>query len=154
MTPRSFYKTLNIFNSKFVSHFNQTSSVLSLSKSFAFWLRHGGSSESAKLSNIITIRKLSCITHVNYAEPNTADRKTYFPSQCLLPHRDLKNWLDRVSFSRLNLQTTRMSNTPLLWPTTGVLPLDFHYLQLVCLKCADSVSPQTAKTQIKPNALN
>lgn len=81
MTFRSFGKTLSIFNSKYVSHFNQTSSVLFLAKKFAFWLCHGGSYESAKLSNIITIRKLSCISHVNYAEPNTEDRKMFFPLQ-------------------------------------------------------------------------
>lgn len=80
MTLRSFCKTLNIFNSKYVSRFNQTGLLLFLYELFAFWLCHGGSYESAKLSNIITIRKLSFIIHVNYAEPNTMDRKMYFLS--------------------------------------------------------------------------
>lgn len=139
MTLRSFGETLNIFNSKYVSHFNQTSSVLFWAEQFAFRLCHGGSYESAKLSNIITIRKLSCIIHVNYAEANTADRKMYFPLQYFLPRRDFRHWLDQVSFSRLNLQTKRMSAMPVPWQTT-VLPLDFCSLQLVDLQCRDFAS--------------
>lgn len=140
VTFRSFGKTLSIFNSKYVSHFNQTSSVLFLAKKFAFWLCHGGSYESAKLSNIITIRKLSCISHVNYAEPNTEDRKMFFPLQFFffLPCRDFRNWLERVFFSRLNLQTKRMSNMPVPWQTRELclwflLPCNLQRIDFVSL---------------------
>jgi len=57
-----------------------------------------------------------------------------------LPRKDFNNRLDQISFLRLNLQKSAMSNTHVPLQTVGDLGTDFCYLQLEQLRHVGFIS--------------